>query len=89
MEQAAMNDPTKRIRRRLAGVTPQDTSTAGRPVLYAYGYGWIADLARCPEQAVRDAVSRGKVDPSDPLDCVRWIAHRRGLDDVADALEGL
>lgn len=89
MDERKTEPETERTRRRLAGVTPQDTCTKGRPVLFAYGYGWLAEMAGCDVQGIRDAVSRGLLDPSDPIDCVRYIASRRGMPDVASALEFL
>jgi len=74
-------------RRRLAGVTPQDRSTAGRPRLYGYGYGWIAAAAGCTRAVVRQAVSEGGLDPSDPARALAWVLDRLGERELAHKLK--
>jgi hypothetical protein len=48
-----------------------------RSRLWAYGYAGIAELAGCPVEAVRDAVTRKRFDPGDLLDVARWVQERR------------
>ena len=74
---------------RVKSVTQGDEDTDGRPVWHAYGYKWIAARAGCDVQGVRDAVCRGLLDPKDPIAVVAYIARRRGMGEVADALEFL
>jgi hypothetical protein len=48
-----------------------------RSRLWAYGYAGIAELAGCPVEAVRDAVTRKRFDPGDLLDVARWVQARQ------------
>lgn len=72
----------KELRRRLAGVTAQDTDTGGRPRLWAYGYGWIAEVAGVSREQVRQA-AKSDLDASDPVEAVCWALERRGAPAVA------
>jgi hypothetical protein len=53
-----------------------------RSRLWAYGYAGIAELAGCPVEAVRDAVTRKRFDPGDLLDVARWVQERRARQTV-------
>lgn len=77
------------LRRRLAAVTAADVATDGAPRLFAYGYGWIAEMAGCDRKRVREALRSGHFRADDPIDVVRWIAAQRGLNDVASALAAI
>lgn len=76
----------KELRRRLAAVTPQDADGAGRPRLFAWGYGWIAWAARSDRQAVRDAIRNKRLDPADPVSVFAWVLERRGARELAQAV---
>jgi hypothetical protein len=76
-------------RRCVESLTPEDDGKTGRPAWYAYGQNWIAARARCDIQAVRDAIRDKRLDPTDPIDVVRWIAHRLGFAELAADLESL
>lgn len=79
---ASYGGQVKELRRRLAGVTPQDTSTSGRPRLWAWGYGYMADLAGISREQVREAVKAG-LDASDPIEVLCWALERRGQPKLA------
>jgi hypothetical protein len=83
------DDGQGRRRRCVESFTPEDDGKAGRPAWYAYGQNWIAARAKCDIQAVRDAIRDKRMDPTDPIDVVRWIAHRLGFADLAADLEAL
>ncbi len=73
-------------RRYLQTVTPPDNEvTGGRPKLYAYGLGYVAELARVTRRSVRRAVEDGRLDPSDPVSMVSYALTMRGHRDTADA----
>ncbi len=76
-------------RRCVDSITPEDEAKTGRASWHAYGYKWIAARAKCDVQAVRMAVHKKQFDPSDPIDVVRWIAHRLGFATLAADLESL
>ena len=65
-------------RRRLASITPQDTDTSGRPMIFAYGYGYLAHVAGVRPHDVSRAVSEGELDPTDPAKAIAWCKRRRG-----------
>jgi hypothetical protein len=60
--------------------------TAGRPRLFGYGYGHIAELAGCSVAAARDAAADGQYDPADMRDVVRWADGKRESVRVAGLL---
>ena len=53
-----------------------DALDLGGRQLWAIGFPRIARLAGVTEAAVRKAVQRGTLDPSDPLALARWILAR-------------
>ena len=79
------------LRRRLAGVTLDDRSTAGRPRLWAYGMRWIARVGDVQVATVRRAVAAvggeaPRLDPGDPIEVVAWALERRGAPSLAAAV---
>lgn len=70
------------IRRRLAAVTPEDASGAGRPILYAYGLRHLAELAGV---VVETARRRSRLLPLElPAEAVAWALAARGRAELAD-----
>lgn len=50
-----------------------NAGTGGRPLLWAYGVRWLADVSGKSTRAVQAAIRRGVFDPGDPVDVVRWL----------------
>lgn len=66
------------------------TISIGEPArgrLWAYGYQTIADLAGCSPDVVRQAVSRGKLDPGDIFALTAWIHGQKNKHVTLDAAE--
>lgn len=53
------------------------TARAGRPRLWAYGFGAIALVADRTEAAVREAARRGDFDPGDLASVLDYVARAR------------
>lgn len=68
--------------RTLASVTPQDRRKGGRPLLYAYGSGWLLAVSGASLRSLERA--RTAVDLGDPVAAVAWVLERRGHAELAE-----